>query len=826
MGTTPQHSAPTDDVPSPIGHAETVSTAQHRFSVTEPEERAYVRSPVTSFRLLTALVLLVIMYFALLGAKGGNFATNFADLLSGTSRWLVSVIVGFCQIAFLIPAALGFVGLLVMRRFARLGRMLLAGVVTVAGLVLMSKLVGSAGFPLRPGRHHHGIAVPGLDNGRPRYGIGAVFPTTIDLGMIAAWMFIDRGHWASRWRRIGRVVLLVGAAAHLGVSFANPAMIVTTVAMAAAASSLVQLVLGAPNVRPRALDVGTILGRLGYPVSSVEQFGGFRGFAGFRVFLDDGRQLFVKIVSRDSWAALLPVRLYRAARFRDVGQDRPFQSLRSIVEHEALCALKAHSDGVPTARLAVVSEFPLDAMMMAFDSRPFQSLRDLDPARRTPELLGSVWAIVDRLQRSHTVHRRLNADALFIDDDNNVVLVEFSSASLGVVGSALSTDVAEVLAATAAPLGAETAVRAAVAGVGPAAVAAALARLQPLALTPPTRAAVKAAGCLDELRDEVQRVTGTDATPIAELERIKTRTIVTIVTVAIALATLVPQFLGLGSVWGQLRSANWWWAAAALALSAFTYLAAAIALDGSVSERLPIAPNMGVQLATSFIGVAAPGGGLALTTRFLQKRGIDTPTAVAAVGVDIVAGVIVHATLTALFFALAGSSGLQTFGRPSWTTVGLIGAGVAVVAMIGVAVPWSRSLLATRLLPATRRSLSGVGEIARQPAKMIELFGGSLAITMGYILALEVSVAAFTGTGPAFTSIAVVYLVGAAVSSIAPTPGGIGAVEAALIAGLTSAGMPSTTAIAAVILFRLATFWIPLFPGWGAMIALQRSGDL
>ena len=52
------------------------------------------------------------------------------------------------------------------------------------------------------------------------------------------------------------------------------------------------------------------------------QFGGFRGFAGFRVFLDDGRQLFVKIVSRDSWAALLPVRLYRAARFRDVGQDR------------------------------------------------------------------------------------------------------------------------------------------------------------------------------------------------------------------------------------------------------------------------------------------------------------------------------------------------------------------------------------------------------------------------------------------------------------------------------------------------------------------------
>jgi undecaprenyl-diphosphatase len=187
--------------------------------------------------------------------------------------------------------------------------------------------------------------------------------------------------------------------------------------------------------------------------------------------------------------------------------------------------------------------------------------------------------------------------------------------------------------------------------------------------------------------------------------------------------------------------------------------------------------------------------------------------------------VIVHLTLTGLFIALAGSSGLRTFDLPSWGIIGLIAAGVAVVAAIGVAVPWSRSLLTTRVLPATKRSLANVGEIARQPSKMIELFGGCLIITMGYILALAVAVSAF-GAGPAFTSIALVYLVGSVVSSVAPTPGGIGAVEATLIAGLTSAGMPSTTAIAAVILFRLATFWIPLLPGWGALVVMQRSGDL
>jgi undecaprenyl-diphosphatase len=74
--------------------------------------------------------------------------------------------------------------------------------------------------------------------------------------------------------------------------------------------------------------------------------------------------------------------------------------------------------------------------------------------------------------------------------------------------------------------------------------------------------------------------------------------------------------------------------------------------------------------------------------------------------------------------------------------------------------------------------------------------------------------------------VAIVYLVGSMVSSVAPTPGGVGAVEATLIAGLTAAGMSSTAAIAATILFRLATFWVPLVPGWLAFVLLQRSGDL
>ena len=46
-----------------------------------------------------------------------------------------------------------------------------------------------------------------------------------------------------------------------------------------------------------------------------------------------------------------------------------------------------------------------------------------------------------------------------------------------------------------------------------------------------------------------------------------------------------------------------------------------------------------------------------------------------------------------------------------------------------------------------------------------------------------------------------------------PVPGGLGVVEAGLIAGLTSAGVPQDQAVAAVLIQRLFTAYLP--PVWG-----------
>jgi uncharacterized membrane protein YbhN (UPF0104 family) len=69
-------------------------------------------------------------------------------------------------------------------------------------------------------------------------------------------------------------------------------------------------------------------------------------------------------------------------------------------------------------------------------------------------------------------------------------------------------------------------------------------------------------------------------------------------------------------------------------------------------------------------------------------------------------------------------------------------------------------------------------------------------------------------------------LAGDAVGAVAPTPGGLGAVEAALSAGVVTAGMAGASAVSAVLLFRLATFWLPVPSGWLALRWLQRQSAL
>ena len=74
-----------------------------------------------------------------------------------------------------------------------------------------------------------------------------------------------------------------------------------------------------------------------------------------------------------------------------------------------------------------------------------------------------------------------------------------------------------------------------------------------------------------------------------------------------------------------------------------------------------------------------------------------------------------------------------------------------------------------------------------------------------------------------YPRLGLLYLTASSVASAAPTPGGLGAVEAALTAALTGVGVPPADALSAVFLFRLMTFWLPVPFGWLAFQRLQKA---
>jgi undecaprenyl-diphosphatase len=147
---------------------------------------------------------------------------------------------------------------------------------------------------------------------------------------------------------------------------------------------------------------------------------------------------------------------------------------------------------------------------------------------------------------------------------------------------------------------------------------------------------------------------------------------------------------------------------------------------------------------------------------------------------------------------------------------------VAVLVLLAVAIAPIRRILQARVVPLIRDARTGIIDLSRNPRKLVGLFGGSALITLGLLAAFYCAVRAFGGDVP-LPTLAVAYLIASAIAIIAPTPGGVGAVEAALIATLVNLGMDAEAAVSAVFVFRTITFWLPVPPGWVAFQVLQRK---
>ena len=716
---------------------------------------------------------------------------------------------------FVLPAAMA-VQLLVRRQFRRLAEAAATGVLTVVVTAVANELLTRpaasrlyyAIIMARPGTSH----AAALD---PYLAALVAYATVIGL--------VGRPYWRNAlWAAIG-----VYAIVQVGASRTSVLSLLSTVLAGRVIGLAIRYVAGTPSQRPGALDIAGALAAAGLRVTAIRRVrrGEPRQGNPSRHYAvtssGDGCGLDLVVYDRDQQAAGAVYRLYRRVRLLgQVSRNAPL-SMDRAVERRALLSYAAEEAGAPTPRLRAVVRAGPEACVLAYEHHEGMTLAQRNPGASDAEL-SRIWDAVGRLHAHRVTHRGLTADRILLTGDGQAMLLDPGDGDVAASDLQIRLDVAQLVAELALVVGPDRAAGLAVTKMSADDLVAVVSLLQPVALARPTRRALRhRRDVLPALRTRLlAAVPGGEVTPV-RLERIRPRTLVTLVA-SVAAVYLLAGELARTSLQNVLREADWRWGIAALALSAATYAGATETLLGFVPGRLSFRLTLLTQLASSFVTLVTPAavGGATLNIRYLQRQKIPAAVAAASVGVAQVVAFVLHILLILVFAAIAGSSGTEPVHPPRWTWFVL--AGLVLIALVVLAIPAGRRILRARLSPMLGQVLPRLLEVAQQPGKLAQGIGGTLLLSVAYIFCLAACVAGFSRSVP-IAKIGVVYLTGSAIGSIMPTPGGLGAVEAALTAGLTAAGVPGAAAASAVLLFRLLTFWLPVPFGWAALNYLERK---
>ncbi len=780
-----------------------------------------VRLPSDILRCVTACIGIALLVGLALLAKATASGVE-VDLVYASRKLATGVIAPLSTLAslalFVLPVLMAV--MLIFR--GQLRRLIEAATIGLA----------AAGVTLSFDALMHLHALSGLSHALAKQGgQGAGSPLDAYLAGLVAFITVLGLSGRPRWRTA--FVLAIGFYCLASVASSNGATTVLTLLITLlvgrAVGSGLRYTVGTKSERPTAAEIASALSLVAAPVSEIRRVPDpstdNRRYAALQ---RDGRMLDVTVFDRDQQTADAIYRLYRGLRLRSqVIRPTPL-TVERAVERRALMTYALEDTGVPTPRLRALLRVGPEAAVLATDRCPGVTLADL-PKAPSDAQLAHIFDTVLQMHRHRVTHRALTADHIMLTRDGNgsdgVMLLDPGDGDVAATDLQVRLDLAQLTASLALLVGPERAANTARAKIGDTNVAGLVPLLQPVVLHRSTRAALRRhKDVLPALRKRLVGSEPETEVPPEQLERIRPRTLVTLVASIFAGYIVIGQ-LAHKSFIPVLRSADWRFIVVALVLTVITYFGATWSLTGFVLEKLSFFRTFMCQLAGSFVTLVTPAavGGVALNVRYLNKAKVQPADAAASVGVSQVFAFALHITLLVIFAALTGAVHSTRYRPPGWVYIvlGVLAAAVLII----LSFPAGRRLARSRIAPALGQVIPRLLDISQKPHKLAEGIGGALTVTLGYTLCLAACVLA-VGAHASLPAIAVAFLTGNAVGSAVPTPGGLGAVEAALTTTLTVAGLTSAHAFAAVVLFRLITFWLPVPVGWVALGYLQRHDAL
>jgi len=699
----------------------------------------------------------------------------------------------------LAPAALALIAIAVLRKW-QVPFLLVASGYSGWGIAKVVKVLVGRGRPadLLDNVVSSGAALQGFGYPSGHATVAAALATALAPYLPRAWR---RFAWSLVWLvALGRMA----AGAHL------PLDVVGGIALGWAIGSAWHLLIGSPTPRLPSQSIDAAFAAFGLSVISYRRLRvDARGSIPLRIETTDG-PFFGKVllgVHRDAdWL----FKAWRRLSLRRIEDETPFLSIKQQVEHEAYLSILAQRAGVATPTVTATASIDRHTAILVTEWIEGTPLSESD------HIPDDLWPTVARMHAARIAHRDLRMSNV-LQADGTTMLLDFGFAEASASEERMAMDVAELLVNTALLAGPTEALHVARESVPPDRLDVAATYLQPLALAGATRAALHDhPDLLEQLRRDLA---GDTEVPLEPMARFRWRYIVYVIALGVAVHALLPQLGEFNKALKALASADYWLLGAALIASAGTYVATAWTITGTVTQQLSMTKTTLVQLANQFLNILAPAGvaGFSANVRYLIACGVRSEAAVAGVGLNMVVGLIVHSLMLVGAAIWVGSIASALPSPPEKWVIAAAVAGIAV--LVGVLASRRRR---RKILESVVTGFRSLGPVVRNPHQALALFGGAVTVNLAYILALFLALRA-VGAPATLAQAAAAYLVGAIVGSLTPTPGGLGGTEAALVAALTGLGLTVEPAVAGVLAFRGATFWLPILPGAGAARYLRSA---
>jgi uncharacterized membrane protein YbhN (UPF0104 family) len=414
-------------------------------------------------------------------------------------------------------------------------------------------------------------------------------------------------------------------------------------------------------------------------------------------------------------------------------------------------------------------------------------------------------------------------------DGDIATLVGLDTALLASSAASRAVDRAELIVSTAMIVGPDRALDAAVRSASAIDLEHTLAFVQLPALPAHARKeARRPKHFVEDLRRGLQQRLDVDDVPLVELERVSFANALSWVGFAVLAFFLLTLVSNWSAIADTMSGLDWVWVVPMVVVTLLGTVGGAMSLSGSVVRPIALGEATVIMFGQSFLNRFTPmnAGGMAMRIRYLQKGGTDATVATAAIGLTSVASGVMQVVFFVFFLLLTSSDptgglDLNDGGGHDLSVVAVFVGALVVAAIIIAATPRLRTWVVGFVTSTYTKIRSDFGELARRPSKLGLLFGGQGVAKLSTIIVFVLACRAF-GVDVGFIELGALYMVANTVASAVPTPGGVGAIEAALVFVLLGTGVDDATAWAVVLLFRLVNYWFPTIPGYLGLRLSER----